>query len=425
MTLGCPKNEVDSDRMKAGLVAAGLPVVEDLEQAQVVVLNTCGFIRDAVEEGVEVALDLAQWRDADPDRRLIVAGCLVSRYGTELEGSLTEADAFLSVADEPSLAELVSRLVPGAAIEEVPASAVKRTPSAAPSAYLQISDGCFRTCAYCTIPAIRGPYRSRPLPELLDEARFLLSTGARELILIGQDTSAWGRDLPGPETLADVVDSLATLEGLVWLRVMYVQPDGVTDELLEVMAAHSTVCRYLDMPLQHASASVLRGMRRAGSAEEYLRLIARIRRAMPDVVLRTTLIAGFPGETRADVDMLLRFVHEADLDYVGVFPYSPEEGTAAASMPGLPQKRTRVARAQRVRDAADRVGVLKASRLIGETIEVLCEGVDEEGAPVGRWRGQAPEIDGIVLLDRELPIGTIISARVTDTLGYDLEAEVL
>jgi len=425
VTLGCPKNEVDSDRMKASLLACGMPVVEDLDDADVVVLNTCGFIRDAVEEGVEVALDLAGWRDADPGRRLIVAGCLVSRYGDELKDSLTEADAFLSVADECELPALIARMSLGTDMAVCVQPDVVRTPAAGPSAYLQISDGCFRACAYCTIPSIRGAYRSRPLPEILDEARFLISTGAKEIILIGQDTSAWGRDLPGTETLADVLGALAGLEGLRWLRVMYVQPDGVTDELLAAMSAHPTVCHYLDMPLQHASASVLRSMRRSGSGAEYLALIGRVRRAMPDVVLRTTLIAGFPGETRADVDELIGFIEEADLDYVGVFPYSPEAGTEAATLPGLPSKRTRVARAQRVRDAADRVGTAKVIRLIGETLEVLSEGVDEEGVPVGRWRGQAPEVDGVMLLGRQIPVGEFAQVRVTDTLGYDVEAEVL
>jgi len=299
-----------------------------------------------------------------------------------------------------------------------------RMPAIGPSAYLQISDGCFRACAYCTIPSIRGPYRSRPLPELLQEARHLIETGARELVLIGQDTSAWGRDLPGAETLADVVTAVARLEGLGWLRIMYVQPDGVTDELLQVMASEPTVCRYLDIPLQHASVSVLRRMRRSGSGEQFLALIERIRSYMPDVALRTTLIAGFPGETRADVNELVAFIERARFDYVGVFPYSPEEGTEASTLPELPQRRTRIARAQRLRDAADVVGVQRASELVGSQIEVISEGVDEEGAPVGRWRGQAPEVDGIVLLDRPVELGVFVSVRVTDTLGYDLAPEV-
>lgn len=430
VTLGCPKNEVDSDRMKALVLRAGLVVAEDPTDAEIIVLNTCGFIRDAVEEGVEVAFDLVQWRDEAPGRRLVIAGCMVSRYGAELEDSLTEADAFVSVADEPRIAQLLLALAgigpdePAAAIApagQTPA----RTPVEAPSAYLQISDGCFRSCAYCTIPAIRGPYRSKPLPELLDEARFLVASGAQELVLIGQDTSAWGRDLPGTETLADVVRAVARVEGLSWLRIMYVQPDGVTDELLSVMAEEPTVCAYLDIPLQHASRDVLRAMRRSGSAEEFLGLLDRIRLRLPDIALRTTLIAGFPGESDADVRQLLTFIDAAGFDYVGVFPYSPEAGTEAASMPGLPSKRTRVARAQRLRDAADAVGIAHAEALVGKELEVLVEGVDEEGVTVGRWRGQAPEVDGVVLLDKQAETGSLVMARVVDSLGYDLVAEVL
>jgi len=429
VTLGCPKNEVDSDRMMAAVKASPFELVSELEDADIVVLNTCGFIRDAVEEGVEAAMELAVWRDAHPDRKLVVAGCMVSRYGAELEQSLTEADAFLPVSDEASVVALIAGLVgtdpPPSLERRATLGFGQRMPSVGPSAYLQISDGCFRECAYCTIPSIRGPYRSRPLPELLEEARFLVETGAKEIVLVGQDTSAWGRDLDGSATLADVVTAVARTSGLSWLRIMYVQPDGVTDELLAAMAAEPTVCRYLDIPLQHASVPVLRAMRRSGSAELFLKMLDRIRSHMPDVVVRTTMIAGFPGETRSDVDQLVRFVGEARFDYVGVFPYSPEEGTEAATMKGLPQKRTRIARAQRIRDAADAVGIARAADRIGAEIEVLCEGVDEEGVPVGRWRGQAPEVDGIVLLDRQFDAGTIVTARVTDTLGYDLEAEVL
>jgi len=429
VTLGCPKNEVDSDRMMAAVKASSFELVSELDNADIVVLNTCGFIRDAVEEGVEAAMELAVWRDAHPERKLVIAGCMVSRYGSELEASLTEADAFLPVSDEAAVVSLIADLAgtgPDPACEPAEGSLPgPRMPSVGPSAYLQVSDGCFRECAYCTIPSIRGPYRSRPLQELLDEARFLVETGAKEIVLIGQDTSAWGRDLEGDATLADVVKAVARTPGLVWLRIMYVQPDGVTDELLSAMAAEPTVCRYLDIPLQHASVPVLRAMRRSGSAESFLGMLQRIRSHMPDAVIRTTLIAGFPGETRKDVNELVAFIEAAQFDYVGVFPYSPEEGTEAATLPGLPQKRTRVARAQRLRDAADAVGVRCAANRVGSSIEVLCEGVDEEGVPVGRWRGQAPEVDGIVLLDKQFEPGTIVMARVTDTLGYDLEAEVL
>lgn len=422
VTLGCPKNEVDSDRMAAVVAGSAYRLADSLDAADIVVVNTCGFIRDAVEEGIATVLELTEWRDAESGRAVVVAGCMVSRYGDELTSSLTEADAFLPVQAEDSLLELLGNLTgvePGTVLSQ------GRLAPEGPSAYLQIADGCFRSCAYCTIPSIRGPYRSRPLAELAEETTLLVRGGAREIVLVGQDTSAWGRDLPGPETLADVVTRLAGVPGVEWLRVMYVQPDGVNDSLIEAMASTPNVCHYLDIPLQHASARILKSMHRTGSSGRFLEMLARIRAAMPDVVLRTSLIAGFPGETVEDVSELADFVREAAFDYAGVFVYSPEEGTAAASLPGLPTLRTRRSRAQKIRDAADAVGFSRAAALIGRNLEVLAEGVDEDGAPVGRWRGQAPEVDGSVFLDREVPAGSLIRVRVVDAFGYDLEAEVL
>jgi ribosomal protein S12 methylthiotransferase len=425
VTLGCPKNEVDSDRMMATVAASGWSLVNELNDADVVVVNTCGFIRAAVEEGIEAVLELTGWRDAVPGRKLVVAGCMVSRYGDELSDSLTEADAFLPISAEEHLADLLGDLTGTERAAPPPSAAAARTPAGGPSAYLQIADGCFRTCAYCTIPSIRGPYRSRDLDDIVEEARFLSTTGAREIVLVGQDTSAWGRDLPGDETLPDVIRAVAAVPGVEWLRVMYVQPDGVTDELLQAMATTPQVCRYLDIPLQHASERVLRAMHRGGSATTFLEMLARIRGAMPDVVLRTSLIAGFPGETRADVQELIAFVDEARFDFAGVFTYSPEDGTVAGSLADLPSLRTRLARTQRVRDVADAIGFERAAAHIGKELDVLSEGLDEDGSPVGRWQGQAPEVDGIVYLDREVAAGTMVRARVIDALGYDLEAEVL
>ncbi len=440
VTLGCPKNEVDSDRMRARLESHGYEITDDLATARIAIVNTCGFIQDAVEESIAETLDLAEWRDAQPGRLLVVAGCMVSRYGDGLSDSLDEADAFVPVCDEPRIAEIVDVLVQasetnaGAASTPRPAASpanpaapegTARTTTHGSSAYLMISDGCSRACSFCTIPAIRGPYRSVPYETVLDEARMLIASGVRELVLIGQDTSSWGRDLTEGRALADLVAGLAVIDGLSWLRLLYVQPDSITDELLETMAAHPTVCRYLDIPLQHSSGSVLRAMNRTGSAEEFLPLLARIRGIMPDVTLRTSLITGFPGESRSDFEGLLEFVERAAFDYVGVFPYSPEPGTRAVDLERLPAKRTRLARAQRLRDVADAVSTSRVSELEGARIDVLVDGVDEEGVCVGRWRGQAPEIDGVVLLDRHVPAGDIVPVRVTGTLLYDLEGEVL
>jgi len=423
ITLGCPKNEVDTDRMKAS-VATSFRVVEDADDADIVVVNTCSFIQEATQESVDTVLDIAtQWLPERDGRRIVVAGCMPARYGQELAEAMPEVAAFVPVAEEGALLGVLAQI---AGVEPVVSNAPVSTRTVGgPSAYLQISDGCHRACAYCTIPSIRGPYVSRLLPEIVAETRELVALGAREIVLIGQDITAYGRDLDGPEVLADVVRAVATVPGVDWLRLMYVQPDGVTDELLAAMAANPNVCHYLDIPLQHASRPVLRAMQRSGDAASFLELISRVRTAMPDVVLRTTLIAGFPGETTADVREAQRFLAEARFDYVGVFVYSPEEGTAAAEMIAQVPLRTRRARAQRLRDLADEIGFEQAAGRVGTTVDVLVEGVDpDEGVVVGRWRGQAPEIDGLVLLDAGEP-GQILSARIVDSLGYDLEGEVI
>lgn len=412
--------------MSAAVLASAFELVDDPACADVVVVNTCSFIREATEESIATVMDYAhQWAPAGEARRLIVAGCMPSRYGDELNRAMAEVDAFLPVGEEGRLLPLISELT-GVPWEdpERPGGCGARL-ATGPSAYVQISDGCHRRCTYCTIPSIRGDYRSRPIAEIVSEVRSLASSGAREIILIGQDISAYGRDLDCSDTLPDVVRAVAAVEGVDWLRLMYVQPDGITDELLDVMADCPNVVEYLDMPLQHASEPVLRRMARRGDADSYLELIGRIRDALPGVALRTTLIAGFPGESRADARVVEEFVDEADFNYLGVFPYSQEEGTVAAGYPDQVPARTRRARAQRLRDRADERGVARVESLVGSTLEVLIEGYDdEEQSVVGRWRGQAPEIDGIVILDRG-EAGQIVNAIVTGAMGYDLEAKVL
>jgi len=422
LTLGCPKNEVDSDRMRALVAGSAFRIANDLDDADVVVVNTCAFIQDAVEESISAVLDLAQdWRPAGPDRRIVVAGCMPSRYGLELETALTEADAFVPVAEEGALLGILDRLT-GHRPGETRGPA--RSGDVGPSAYLQVSDGCHRSCSYCTIPTIRGPYRSRPLGEIGEEAAFLARRGAREIVLIGQDISAYGRDLGVDHTLANVVRTVATTEGVAWTRLMYVQPDGVTDDLLDTMASLPSVCHYLDIPLQHVAPHVLNAMHRPGSAEQFLGLLDKIRSHMPDIALRTTMMTGFPGETEADVAALVDFVEQAHFDYVGVFAFSPEPGTRAASLDRLPPAEERARRAQTLRDAADVVGVERAAALVGSALEVLSLGLDDDDVPVGRWRGQAPEVDGLVLLDTEVPTGALVNVSVTDSYGYDLEGHV-
>jgi len=423
ITLGCPKNEVDTDRMRASLVGSAFSRCEDPEDADIVVVNTCSFIQDATEESVGTVLEIAaEWLPVHPGRHIIVAGCMPARYGADLTEAMPEVSAFVPVSEEGALLRVLESLTGVVGTKETRTKKPSRTVSG-PSAYLQISDGCHRACAYCTIPSIRGPYVSRSLQDVVAETRELVSLGAREIVLIGQDITAYGRDLDSDETLAHVVRAVCAVSGVDWVRLMYVQPDGVTDDLLMAMAENANVCRYLDIPLQHASRPVLRAMNRSGDSDAFLRLLEHVRAILPDVVLRTTLIAGFPGETAGDIRELKRFLSDALFDYVGVFVYSPEDGTPAAALPAQVPLRTRRARAQGLRDLADAIGFDRAAGRVGQTVEVLVEGVDpDDGVVVGRWRGQAPEIDGLVLLDGGTP-GTIVSARIVDSLGYDLEGE--
>ncbi|MDR2197374.1 MAG: 30S ribosomal protein S12 methylthiotransferase RimO [Coriobacteriales bacterium] len=483
ITLGCAKNEVDTDRMRARLLAGGHSLVEDAAEADVVVVNTCAFITEATEEAISVILEAAALpRMVAGTARLLVCGCLPSRYGAKLAEGLPEVTAFLGVDEEERILALVegeggatqdarrpavrpdahsAPAEPGGTGAKAPGRAhgvLTRTVSA-PWAYVKIAEGCDRRCSFCTIPLIRGRYQSRPAGEILAEAAELVAGGVRELILIAQDTSIWGRDLgrepacaegearveapeparaappeparsapPEPANLAGLLHLLAIRFPETWIRLLYLQPSGITDELLAVMAAHHNICDYLDIPLQHASERVLRDMNRAGNATVYLQLLARIRAALPDAVLRTTVIAGFPGETRAEARELERFIEEADFDYVGVFLYSQEEGTVAGARPDQVPMRTRRRRAQRLRDRADATGFARARALLGSTVEVLITQVDEDVSEepyplLGRTRGQAPEVDGMVHLD-EGRVGQRRFARIVEACCYELDGRV-
>lgn len=422
VTLGCPKNEVDSDRMAAAVAASAYRLVDDPSDADVLVLNTCAFIQPATEEAIDEFFTLhTEWRPAREGRRIVVAGCLPSRYGSELADAMPEADAFVPVAEEGRLLETLQSLIGR------PAQAEKGPGRLVPgvTAYLKVSEGCDRRCAYCTIPDIRGPFVSAPLEALVAEARWLIAHGAREIVLVGQDIASWGVDLDGGADLAELVTALDALEGDFRLRLMYVQPDGVTDALLDAIAAATHVCHYLDIPLQHASAPVLDAMGRTGGPEAHRALIDRIRTALPDVALRTTVMAGFPGETDQDARVLEKFVAEADLDYVGVFAYSAEDGTPAATMPDQVDPALAEERAQRLRDIGDAIGFARAERRVGSVQRVLIEGPDEEGELVGRTCGQAPEVDGITFVETDAPTGSFVDLRITGSAGYDLIGEAL
>ena len=427
VTLGCAKNEVDTVHMRDRVAAAGFAVADDPECADAIIVNTCSFIQAATEESLEAVFEAASLDAvAAGEAVVIVAGCMPARYGDELSRSLTEAAAFVPCADEERIADVVASALglaaPPVAYGAPPEPAADE--GGAPYAYVKISDGCDRRCSYCTIPTIRGCYRSLSFEEVEGEVAAAEARGAREVVLVAQDTGRWGSDFAAPATLASLVARLAETHPGLWFRMMYVQPDGVTDELIETVASHANVCDYFDIPVQHASARVLRAMGRGGSAESFRALAARIRRLVPDAALRTTVIAGFPGETDGDFDELVSFVEEGVFDYVGVFPYSREEGTSAAELPGQLSEEEKAERASIVRSVADAVGAARAAARVGQEAEVLVCGREEDGQLFGRARFQAPDVDGCVYLDAG-EVGEVARVRLTGSMLYELEGETL
>ncbi|MDO4182372.1 MAG: 30S ribosomal protein S12 methylthiotransferase RimO [Coriobacteriia bacterium] len=426
ITLGCAKNEVDTQHMRNRVLQAGYAVVDDPTAAHAIVINTCSFIQDATEESLAAVFEAAGYPNvAKGDAKIVVTGCMPARYGEELAEELVEAACFVPCSKEDDIAAVLGECIGAADAGPVAADAFDYSyvPTAGPfSAYVKISDGCNRFCSYCTIPFIRGRYRSFPFEDIDAEVRAAVDAGVREIILIAQDTGNWGTDFALPSSLAWLMDALASAYPETWFRVMYVQPEGITDELLQVMAAHVNICHYLDIPLQHVNPGILRAMNRRGSRAEFDALAARIRAAVPDITLRTTLIAGFPGETDEQFQQLCDFVEECDFDYVGVFAYSREEGTKAYDLPGQLDEAEKRDRAQTVRDLADAVCTARCAERIGTTAQVLVEGFEEDGQLYGRAQFQAPEVDGSFYVDAGQP-GEVITAAVVDSLFYELEGE--
>ena len=412
--------------MERRVVAAGYRLEDDPERADAIVVNTCSFIQSATEESIEAVLDAAGLpRVAAGGTRLVVAGCMPARYGADLEAELPEAAAFVPCSREDDIVAVLDGLF------DVERPAGRRPEDdAAPArpagtfGYVKISDGCDRWCSYCAIPLIRGRYRSFPYDRVRADVARLVGAGAREVDLIAQDTGRWGADFDEPLDLAWLVDALAREFPDTWLRVMYLQPEGVTDELLAVMERHPNVCSYLDIPLQHVCTPILRAMNRRGSREAFEELAGRVRAALPDVTLRTTLIAGFPGETDEQFDELLDFVSEGLFDYVGVFAYSREEGTAAFDLPEQVDEDEKAERAQRLRDAADAASGPRIAARVGRVADVLVEGVEEDGQLFGRAQCQAPDVDGVTYVDGG-EVGQVVPVRLVDTLLYEMEGEVL
>ncbi|MGQ9516463.1 MAG: 30S ribosomal protein S12 methylthiotransferase RimO [Anaerolineae bacterium] len=430
-TLGCPKNVVDSENMAAQLALTRHEIVEDPRQADVIIVNTCGFIEPARRESLEVLRELT--RGKRRRQRVIAAGCLAQRWGTRLLKEMPAVDALLSTRRWDEITRLVdvlsSRTSPGEPIawldgvlnmEKMPAPG---RPFAGPSAYLKIADGCSASCSFCSIPLIKGPARSRPREHIVAEARELVDAGARELILIAQDITAYGADLGIEDALPDLIEHiLKAVPELDWLRLMYAYPQRITPRLIEVMAGHPQVCHYLDIPLQHGHPEVLRRMRRPHDLDKVLAQIEALRAAMPDIALRTSLIVGFPGETEAEFQTLLEFVDAIAFDWVGAFVFSPEEGTPAAAMPGQVPDEVKQTRYAQLMERQQSISLRRNQEQVGRILDMLVEGVGD-GISVGRTYRDAPEIDGLILVEGEAEVGDFLPVRVISASEYDLWGE--
>jgi ribosomal protein S12 methylthiotransferase len=433
ISLGCPKNLVDSEMMLGQLQLSGYELTTNADEADVIVVNTCGFLQAAAQESVDALLEAAQRKKGGKCRAVIAAGCMTQRFGAEAAQAMPEVDGFLGVGQALELPMLVDRALGGAR------TSLLRGPSAgfegyglrlrstpAWTAYVKVSEGCDRHCAFCVIPQIRGPMVSRPMEAVVAEAEALAAEGTGEIILIGQDPNRYGVDLRQGHQLATLVRRLARIEALRWVRLMYLFPDRSLEPLIDVLAEEQRVCRYLDVPFQHAAPEMVRAINRPGGAESYLEFLGRLRAACPDVSVRSTFIVGFPGETERHFEELLQFVREACLDWAGVFKYSREEGSPAASMPGQVPRRVAQERYDRLMRLQQEITAARNARWLGRAIDVLIEEVDGARA-TGRHEGQAPEIDGIVTLDlsdlapaaRPAP-GQWVPVRVTGVEGYDL-----
>lgn len=417
LTLGCAKNEVDSSKMQENLIQAGYKIVDLDESYDALIINSCAFIQSAIEESIDTILDAAGLEDMISGKtKLIVAGCLPARFGKELEAELTEVDRFVPCADESNIVSILNELLGFSEQKKVDVRF-----SYEPSEYVKISDGCSRRCAFCAIPLIRGPHHSFSFDTIHSDVRSKIEGGAKEIVLIAQDTGIWGLDLDPKDNLASLMDRLAGEFPNTWFRVMYLEPAGITDELLSVMKSHSNICNYLDIPLQHVDPDILKSMNRQGSRQEFEHLLDHIRSTIPDITLRTTLIVGYPGETDEQFEELCDFVSESEFDYVGVFSYSREEGTPAALLPDQIDEEIKQDRLQEIRDIADAVSSQRIARRVGMNTDVLVLGREEDGQLFGRCQCQAPDVDGVTYLE-DGEIGQFVPCTISDTLLYEMEA---
>lgn len=452
VSLGCDKNLVDSEKMLGLLNEAGYRVAQEESEADAIVVNTCCFIHDAKEESVETILEMAEWKKKGRLKALIVTGCMAQRYQDEIQQEIPEVDAVIGTTGYTEIVPILDEILAeaeasqkGAAVEEpkeksfvnccpsidlLPASlADKRVVTTGGyTAYLKIAEGCNKRCTYCIIPYIRGHYRSFPMEDLLEEARKLAEGGVKELILIAQETTVYGMDCYGRKALPELLTKLCEIEGIEWIRILYCYPEEITDELIAVMKKEKKICHYLDIPIQHSEDTILKRMGRRTNRAELVSLVEKLRKEIPDIVLRTTLITGFPGETEEEFKNMVDFVDSMEFDRLGVFPYSAEEGTKAAEMDGQITEEVKESRRDEIMALQQEISADKAASRIDDEMSVLIEGyLYEDDIYIGRTYMDAPKVDGNVFVraEEELISGDIVPVRITGANEYDLMGDVI
>ncbi len=434
ISLGCPKNQVDAEIMLAQLDEAGFEITGTAYEADVVVINTCGFIEAAKQEAIDNIFEMVELKNEGDIQAIVVTGCLAQRYKDEILEEIPEVDAVIGLGDNINIAEVCRKVLEGEQYScfpskyLLPLNGQRLLTTPEHYAYLKIAEGCSNCCTYCAIPSIRGRYRSRETADILDEARALAQSGAKELIIVAQDTTKYGIDLYGELRLPQLLRELSKIEEIKWLRLLYCYPDSITDELIEEIATNDKVCAYLDLPLQHADENVLSRMNRTGTKTELLELVRRLRRRIPDIVIRTTFITGFPGETEEEFNNLAEFVKEAEFDRLGCFAYSAEEGTKAADMPEQVDEQTKIDRGDIIMQQQFDIFERKLEDKIGRTYEVVVEGYDGyTDCYFGRSYMDAPDIDSVIYFTSSVALedGEFVTVKVINYRDYDLIGECI
>ncbi len=428
ISLGCPKNQVDAELMLDKLARAGFAI------SDAVIVNTCGFIEAAKVEAIENILDMAEYKKSGDIQKLIVTGCLSERYQYDIRKEMPEVDAVVGIGENANIVQIVDEVLGGDLVEAfadkelLPLTGGRILTTPDYWAYLKIGDGCSNNCAFCAIPEIRGKFRSRSIEDIVDEAKTLAAQGVKEVVLISQDTSLYGRDLYKENKLPELLTAISEVGGIEWIRFLYCYPERIGDELLDVMATNPKVCHYLDIPLQHADKSVLRGMHRPGDRETFENLIKKIREKVPDMVIRTTVMTGFPGETDEQFEELAEFVKAMKFDNLGCFAFSPEEGTVAAEREDQIDEEVKVHRQDLIMQLQHDIVLENNKKFLGKTLKVLVDGYNSyDDTYVGRFYGQVPDIDGTVLFTspRELMPGEFVDVTVLGFDEYDLTGKAL